>query len=56
MSLLQFIVIIAAVVFILFGVDLYKRKKMNALHFIIFFFGGGLLILFALDASLLNRF
>lgn len=56
MSLLQFVLIIAAVVFILFGVDLYKRRKMNALHFIIFFFGGGLIILFALDTSLLNNF
>jgi hypothetical protein len=56
MSLLQFVLIIAAVVFILFGVDLYKRRKMNALHFIIFFFGGGVIILFALDTSLLNSF
>jgi len=56
MSLLQIILILAAVVFILFGVDLYKRKKMNVLHFVIFFFGGGTIILFVLDTSLLNNF
>ncbi len=56
MSLLQFVVIVAAVVFILFGIDLYKRKKMNALHFIVFFLWWGLVILFALDQHLLNDF
>lgn len=56
MSLLQFIVIISAVIFVLFGLDLYKRKKMNILHFLVFFFGGGLLIVFALDTQLLNSF
>lgn len=56
MSLLQFIVIVSAVVFLLFGIDLYKRKKMNILHFIIFFFWWWAIILFALDNSLLNKF
>lgn len=56
MSLLQFIIIIAAVVFILFGVDLYKRKKATILHFFVFIGGGALLVLFALDNDLLNRF
>jgi len=40
MSLLQFVIIVAAVLFILFGMDLYKRKKMNVLHFLVFFLGG----------------
>lgn len=56
MSLLQFIVIIAAVVFILFGLDLYKRKKMNILHFFVFIVGGGLVILFGFNQELLNQF
>lgn len=56
MSLLQFVVIIAAVVFILFGVDLYKRKKMNVLHFIVFFLWGGMIILFGFNQELLNQF
>jgi len=56
MSLLQFIVLISAVIFILFGIDLFKRKKMNILHFLIFFFGGWLLVIFALNQSLLDKF
>lgn len=56
MSLLQFIIIIAAIVFILFGIDLYKRKKMNALHFIVFLWGGAAVILFAFNQNLLNAF
>ncbi|MCX6823010.1 MAG: DUF2304 family protein [candidate division SR1 bacterium] len=56
MSLLQFMVIIAAAVFILFGIDLYKRKKMNILHFMVFFLGGGVVIAFAFNQSLLDQF
>ena len=56
MSLLQFVIILAAVVFILFGLDLYKRKKMNVLHFFVFFVGGGMIVIFALDQSLLDQF
>jgi len=56
MSLLQFVIILAAVVFILFWLDLYKRKKMNVLHFFVFFIGGGMIVIFALDQSLLDQF
>ena len=56
MSLLQFVVIVAAFVFILFGWDFYKRKKMNVLHFVVFFVGGGVVVLFALNQDLLNSF
>lgn len=56
MSLLQFIIIVAAVVFMLFGIDLYKRKKATILHFLVFLGGGTLLVLFAIDNSLLNTF
>lgn len=56
MSLLQFVVILAAVVFILFWLDFYKRKKMNVLHFFVFFIGGGMIIIFALNQSLLDKF
>lgn len=56
MSLLQFVIILSAIVFILFGVDLYKRKKMNILHFIVFFIGWGMVVLFAFNQGLLNRF
>lgn len=56
MSLLQFIIIVAAVVFMLFGVDLYKRKKATILHFLVFLGGWAILVLFAIDNSLLNTF
>jgi len=56
MSLLQFIIIIAAIVFILFGIDLYKRKKMNILHFIVFLGGGAAVIVFAFNQNILNKF
>ena len=56
MSLLQFVIILSAVVFILFGLDLYKRKKMNVLHFFVFFVGGGMIVVFALNQRLLDQF
>ena len=56
MSLLQFIIMLSAVVFILFGLDLYKRKKMNVLHFFVFFVGGGMVVVFSLNQNLLNQF
>ncbi|PJA47858.1 MAG: hypothetical protein CO170_04570 [candidate division SR1 bacterium CG_4_9_14_3_um_filter_40_9] len=56
MSLLQFIVLVAGIVFIIFGVDIYKRKKMNILHFLIFVLGGAAIAMFALNQSLLDRF
>ena len=56
MSLLQFIVIVSAVVFAFFWVDLYKRKKVNALHFIVFLWGLALIVLFASNVELLNNF
>ncbi|MEI6673440.1 MAG: DUF2304 domain-containing protein [bacterium] len=56
MSLLQFVILIAAVIFILFGLDLYKRKKMNVLHFFVFFLGGGMVAVFSLNQNLLNQF
>lgn len=56
MSLLQFVIIIAAVIFVFFGLDLYKRRKMNILHFFVFIVGGGLVILFGFNQDLLNNF
>ncbi len=56
MSLLQFSTIIVAIVFLFFGFDLYKRKKVNALHFFVFLFGSWALTLFALNQELLNKF
>ena len=56
LSLLQFIIIIASVIFFLFWVDLFKRKKATILHLIIFVWGSFLLILFSLNMEALNNF
>jgi hypothetical protein len=56
MSLLQFTTIIVAIIFLFFGIDLYKRKKVNILHFLVFLFWSGALTLFALNQKLLNQF
>jgi len=55
MSLLQFIVIITSIVFILFGIDFLKHKKMNILHFLVFFVGGGLVLLVTINTELLTK-
>jgi hypothetical protein len=55
-SLLQFILIVSAAVFLLFGIDLYKRKKMNILHMIVFFWWSVFVILSAINPSVLNQF
>jgi hypothetical protein len=47
---------LSAVVFILFGLDLYKRKKMNVLHFFVFFVGGSMVVVFSLNQNLLDQF
>ena len=45
-----------AIIFILFGFDLYKRKKANLLHVLIFLWGWAIIILFAYNQELLNKF
>ena len=56
LSLLQFIIIVASVIFFLFWIDLFKRKKANILHLIVFIGGSFLLILFSLNTSALDEF
>ena len=56
LSLLQFIIIIASVIFFLFWIDLFKRKKANILHLIVFIWGSLLLIIFSLNGNALDRF
>ena len=53
---LQFIIIISSIIFFLFGIDLYKRKKTTILHLIIFIWGSSLLILFSLNTNALDKF
>ncbi len=56
MSLLQFLIIVSGFIFILMAIDAYQRKRFNLLHFLIFFGWTWILILFALNIELLNRF
>ncbi len=56
MSLLQFLIIIASVVFLLFGIDRYKRKKATLLHFLVFIGGSLSLILFSIRPDYLDKF
>ena len=56
LSLLQFIIIIASVIFFLFWVDLFKRKKATILHLIVFIWGSCLLILFSFNWAALDKF
>lgn len=56
MNLFEFIIIVSSFVFVLLGIDLYKRKKFNFFHFLVFIWGGIVITLFALDNNLLNTF
>lgn len=56
LSLLEFSTIIVAIIFLFFGFDLYKHKKLNILHLLVFIVGSWILIIFALDQEFLNNF
>ena len=56
MTLLQFMIIFVSIIFVFFGIDLFKRKKLNALHLIVFVFWAGILILFAVNWAALDNF
>ena len=56
LNLLQFIIIIASIIFFLFWIDLFKRKKATILHLIIFIGGSLILILFSINPEALNHF
>lgn len=56
MTLLSFLIIIVSIIFLFFWIDLYKRKKANILHLIIFAWWAALLIYFAIDWDALNKF
>ncbi len=56
MTPLQFMIIFVSIIFVFFGIDLFKRKKLNALHLIVFVLGAWTLILFAVNWATLDRF
>ena len=55
-NLLQFIIIISAIIFFLFWIDLIKRKKATILHLTVFIWGSLLLVLFSFNMNALNSF
>lgn len=56
MSLLQFILILSSVVFVIFALDMFQRKKVNILHVLVFLGGGITVTFFALYPPLLDKF
>ena len=56
MTLLQFMIIIASVIFFLFWIDLFKRKKATLLHLLVFIWWSLVLALFAINIEALNAF
>lgn len=56
MNLLSFLIILVSIIFFFVGIDLFKRKKFNILHLIIFLGGTIMLIVFTLNGTLLNKF
>ena len=56
LSLLQFIIIIASIIFFLFWIDLFKRKKATILHLIVFIWGSITLIIFSFNWTALDKF
>ncbi len=56
MTRLEIIIIVTWVVFMLFALDLYQRKKFTFLHFLIFGGGVGSIVFFWFNNDLLDRF
>jgi len=56
LSPLQFIIIISGLVFFLFALDFFQRKRFNALHFLVFFGGIFVVLYFTLNIWALNKF
>lgn len=55
-SPLQFILIVSGLVFFIFAIDSFQRKRFNALHFLVFFGWISVVLLFSFDPNLLNKF
>ncbi len=56
MSLFQFILVIASVLFLLFALDAYQRRKLTFIHFIVFIGWSFFIGLFSVNVDLLNKF
>lgn len=56
MSLFQFILIISSFIMVIFAIDAYQRKKLNFLHFFVFFWWAFVIFIFSRNNELLNTF
>ena len=56
MTLLQFFLIFISIVFLLFAIDAFQRKRLNLLHFLVFFWWLTVILLFSFNPDLLNSF
>lgn len=56
MNLLQIFFIISGLIILLFALDIAKKKKFNALHFLVFIFIGFGLLIFTFFPEILNKF
>lgn len=54
MTVFQIILICTWAIFVLFAIDLYQRQKFNLLHFLVFFGGTALIIIFSFRPDLLQ--
>ncbi len=56
MTPLQLFLVLISFVLLIFAIDAYKRKGINALHFLVFFVWLWLIILFSVEDTILDKF
>lgn len=54
MTIFQLLVICTGAIFVLFAIDLYQRQKFNLLHFLVFFGGTAMIVVFSFKPALLQ--
>ncbi|MCD5385243.1 DUF2304 domain-containing protein [Candidatus Gracilibacteria bacterium] len=55
MTLLQFFFIISGIIILILGIDISKKQKFNALHFLVFLSIGGGLLVFTIFPNILKN-
>lgn len=55
MSLFEFFLILSGMIILILGFDILKRERLNGLHFLVFFFIGGGLLVFTFFPSILQK-
>lgn len=56
MTLLQFVLIVSSVIFVIFTIDAFQRRRLNFLHFFVFIIWISVVVVFSMDVNLLDRF